>query len=403
MAIDARAGGVVFLLVLAGILLLGGCGTQSGKGGPAAPPAPEVAVATIAPQRLTLTTELTGRTSSHQVAEVRPQVGGIVRKRLFVEGADVKEGQPLFQIDPAPYQAALSNARATLAKAEAGRAAIQARVDRLRELLPDKAVSQQDYDDAATLLKQNEADIQFGRAAVETAQINLGYTQVRAPIAGRIGKSSVTEGALVTASQPVALVTIQQMDPIYVDVTQSTTELLRLQHYLEDGRLHRDGTSRKVRLILEDGLPHPWAGSLQFRDVTVDPSTGSVTLRILAPNPKGTLLPGMFVRALVEEGVNRQAILVPQEAVSRDPKGNPVALIVDGAGKVQQRLLALDRAIDNRWLVASGLAAGDRLIVEGGLKVKPGMPVKVVPWGNGPETQAGGQRPPAAGSAPKAK
>ena len=231
----------------------------------------------------------------------------------------------LYQIDPAPFQAALDNAKAALGRAEANLPAIRSRAERYKELLADKAVSQQDYDDAAAALKQAEADIQYWKATVETARINLGYTRVTAPISGRIGRSNVTEGALVTAYQPVALATIQQLDPIYVDVPQSTAELLRLKRRLEDGRLNQDGTNQnKVQLILEDGTAYPLEGTLQFRDVTVDPTTGSVILRIVFPNPEGVLLPGMFVRAVVEEGVNEQAILVPQQAVSRDPKGNPV-------------------------------------------------------------------------------
>jgi membrane fusion protein (multidrug efflux system) len=254
------------------------------------------------------------------------------------------------------------------------------RVERYRELLPDKAVSQQECDDAAASLKQAEAEIEFWKAMVETARINLGYTRVTAPISGRTGKSNVTDGALVTAYQPVALTTIQQLDPIYVDVPQSTTELLRLKRRMEDGRLKGDGTNqKKVGLLLEDSTAYPLEGTLQFRDVTVDPTTGSVILRIVFPNPKGLLLPGMFVRAVVKEGVSEQAILIPQEAVSRDPKGNPMSLIVDDAGKVQQRMLTLDRAIGEKWLVTSGLAPGDRVIVEGVQRVRPGASVKEVP------------------------
>ena len=230
----------------------------------------------------------------------------------------------LYQIDPAPFQAALDNAKAALGKSEANLPSIRLRAERYKELLAEKAVSQQDYDDAAAALKQAEADIEYWKAAVETARINLGYTRVTAPISGRIGKSNVTDGALVTAYQPVALATIQQLDPIYVDVPQSTTELLRLKRRLEDGRLNQNGTNqKKVKLILEDGTAYPLEGTLQFRDVTVDPTTGSVILRIVFPNPEGVLLPGMFVRAVVKEGVNEQAILIPQQAVSRDPKGNP--------------------------------------------------------------------------------
>jgi membrane fusion protein (multidrug efflux system) len=249
-------------------------------------------------------------------------------------------------------------------------------------LLTDKAVSQQDYDDAASALNQAQADIQYWKAMVETALINLGYTRVTAPISGRIGKSNVTDGALVTAYQPIALSTIQQLDPIYVDVPQSTTELLRLNRRLEDSHFNQNGTNQKnVKLIMEDGITYPLEGTLQFRDVTVDPTTGSVILRIVFPNPEGVLLPGMFVRTVVEEGVQEQAILIPQQAVSRDMKGNPVALIVDTNEKVQQRMLTLDRAIGDQWLVSSGLASGDRVIIEGIQKVRPGTAVKVAPVG----------------------
>jgi membrane fusion protein (multidrug efflux system) len=367
--------------VLAGILILGGCGQQTTTGGPPQVGPPEVAVVTIQPKRLVITTELAGRTSANLVAEVRPQVGGIIQKRMFVEGADVKVGQALYQIDPATYQAALDNAKAALSRAEANLPAIRLKANRLWELLADKAVSQQDYDDVAAALKQTEADIQYWKAMVETARINLGYTSVTAPISGRIGRSNVTQGALVTAYQPAALVTIQQLDPMYVDVPQSTTELLRLRRRLEEGRLNHNGQIRnKVRLILEDDAKYPLEGALQFRDVTVDPTTGSVILRVVFPNPKGVLLPGMFVRAVVEEGVNQKALLIPQQAVSRNPKGNPIALIVDAEGKVQQRMIMLDRAIGDAWLVSSGLAPGERVIVEGMQKVKPGASVKVVPF-----------------------
>lgn len=362
-------------------LILSGCSEQK-KG--MAMPTPEVAVVTIQPKPLVITTELAGRTSANLVAEVRPQVGGIIQKRLFVEGSDVKAGQVLYQIDPAIYQAALNNATAALARSEAYLSALRLKAGRLKELLADKAVSRQDYDDATAALKQTEADILYSKATIETARINLKYTTITAPISGRIGRSTVTEGTLVTAQQPAPLATIQQMDPMYVDVPQSTTELLRLQHSLEEGQLDQNGKNqRKVRLMLPDGTAYPEEGNFQFRDITVDPTTGSVILRIVFPNPKGILLPGMFVRAIVREGTNKKALLIPQQAVSRDPKGNPVALLVDSAGKVQQRMLTLDRAIGNEWLVLNGLAAGEQVIVEGMMKVKPGISVKAVPFENG--------------------
>ncbi|MCU0596877.1 MAG: efflux RND transporter periplasmic adaptor subunit, partial [Desulfobacterota bacterium] len=319
---------------------------------------------------------------AYRVAEIRPQVQGLIQKRLFEEGSDVKLGQVLYEIDPAHFQAALENAKAALGRAEANLPSIRLRVERYRELLPDKAVSQQELDDAAAAEEQNRAEIGFWKAMVETARINLGYTRVTAPISGRIGRSSVTEGAIVTAYQPMALTTIQQLDPIYVDVPQSTTELLALKRRLEDGRLTTDGTNqRKASLLLETGRTYPLEGALQFRDVTVDPTTGSVTLRLVFPNPKGLLLPGMFVRAVVKDGLSEQAILIPQQAVSRDPKGNPVALLLDTGGKVQQRMLKLDRAIGDQWLITSGLAAGDRVIVEGIQKVRVGASAKEVPFG----------------------
>jgi membrane fusion protein (multidrug efflux system) len=368
----------VVLIALLGGLLLVGCDRPQAQPRPSVP---EVATVTVQPQQIVLTTELPGRTSAYRIAEIRPQVNGLIQKRLFTEGSDVQAGQVLYEIDPAHFQAAYNNAKAALGKAEANLPSIRSRVERYRELLPDKAVSQQEFDDAAAAEKQNLAEIEFWKAMVETASINLGYTRVTAPISGRTGKSNVTDGALVTAHQPVPLATIQQLDPIYVDLPQSTTELLRLRSRMEDGRLKHDGTNqKKVSLLLEDSTAYPLEGTLQFRDVTVDPTTGSVILRVVFPNPKGLLLPGMFVRAVVKEGVNEQAILIPQEAVSRDPKGNPLALIVDAEGKVQQRMLTIDRAIGDQWLVTSGLAPSDRVIAEGMQRVRPGASVKEFPF-----------------------
>ncbi|MEE9936318.1 MAG: efflux RND transporter periplasmic adaptor subunit [Deltaproteobacteria bacterium] len=376
-------------------LLLGGCG-NSNPGGQ--PPPPEVAYTTVEQKPVVMTTELPGRTSAYLVAEVRPQVGGIIQKRLFTEGAEVKAGQALFQIDPALYQAAFENAKAALARSEAQLSSIQLKEKRLKELWAERAVSQQDYDDASATLKQVQADIQYGKATVETARINLKYTTIAAPISGRIGKSSVTEGALVTAGQPVALATIQQLNPMYVDVTQSTTDILRLRRLFQEGRLNENGShQRRVRLLLDDGTEYAEKGNLQFRDVSVDPTTGSVMLRIVFPNPKNILLPGMYVRTVVQEGINRQAILIPQQAVSRDPKGNPLTLVVNAAGQAEQRQLTIERAVGNDWLISSGLNAGDRVIVEGALKVKPGIPVKAVPFdplgkNNNPAASAGNKR-----------
>ncbi|HPD45503.1 MAG TPA: efflux RND transporter periplasmic adaptor subunit [Anaerohalosphaeraceae bacterium] len=372
------------------LLTWAGCKQQ---GGPPPQGAPEVAVLTVQPERVVLTTDLPGRTAAFLISEIRPQVNGLIQKRLFEEGAEVKAGDVLYQIDPAPFEAALASAKASLARAEAGLVAIRLRVDRYKGLLADKAISQQDYDDASAAMKQAEAEIAFCKAAVRTAEINLAYTRVTAPISGRIGKSSVTEGALVTAYQPVALATIQQLDPIYVDVPQSTTQLLRLQRRMEDGRLNPNGTNQnKVKLVMEDGVPFELEGTLQFQDITVDPTTGSVILRVLFPNPDRTLLPGMFVRAVISEGVNEKAILVPQQAVSRNSKGEPMAMIVNAGNTVEPRMLTLDRAIGDKWLVASGLAPGDRVIVDGLQKARPGAVVAAVPLMKADEADAPAER-----------
>jgi membrane fusion protein (multidrug efflux system) len=365
----------VVLMALLGGFLLAGCDRQQQSTPPS--PVPEVTMVTVETQKLTLFTELPGRTAPFRIAEIRPQVSGLIQKRLFTEGSDVKAGQVLYQIDPAPFQAAFDNAKAALGRAEANLPSIRSRVERYRDVLADKAVSQQDYDDAAAALTQVEADIQYWKATVETARINLGYTKVTAPISGRIGKSNVTEGAIVTAYQPMVLATIQQLDPIYADVPQSTTELLRLN---DSGLNHKGTDQNKVKLVLEDGTPYPLEGTLQFSDVTVDPTTGSVILRIVFPNPHGVLLPGMFVRAVVKEGINEQAILIPQQGVSRDQKGNPLALIVGAEEKVEVRMLTLDRAIGDKWLIVSGLAPGDRVIVEGLQLLRPGTVVKAIPF-----------------------
>ncbi|HUJ11838.1 MAG TPA: efflux RND transporter periplasmic adaptor subunit [Verrucomicrobiae bacterium] len=351
-----------------GALMFAGCGR---KVAPPVMPPPEVATVTVAPQPVVLTTELPGRTSPYLIAEIRPQVSGLIQKRLFTEGTEVQAGQALYQIDPAPFQAALDKAAANLA-------AVRSRAKRAAELLAEKAVSQQDFDDADAALKQAEADL-------EMARINLAYTKITAPIAGRIGTSSVTDGAIVTAYQPVALATIQQLDPIYVDVPQSTADLLRLRERLANGQLTHDGNNQNaVQLVLEDGTEYPLEGTLQFRDVSVDPTTATVTLRMVFPNPKDVLLPGMFVRTLVKEGVNEKSILIPQQAVMRDPKGDPMAMIVNAAGKVELRMLTLERAVGDKWLVTDGLAAGDRVVVEGLMKARAGMVVKAVPFAPAP-------------------
>lgn len=365
---------------VAAALLLVGCGNGPGQQA-ARSHVPEVAVVTIESRPIELTTELPGRTDAYLVSEIRPQVNGIIQKRMFKEGSDVNAGDLLYQIDPAPFQVAYNSAKASLGKAQANLPSIRSRAQRYKECLVDNAVSRQDYDDAAAAVQQAEAEIQYWKTAVEAARINLSYTRVTAPISGRIGRSSVTDGALVTAYQPTALATIQQLDPIYVDVSQSSAELLRLRRNLETGQLTADkGNEKKVRILLGDATSYSLEGTLQFRDVTVDPSTGSFTLRIVVPNPGHLLLPGMFVRAVVKEGIAEKAILVPQQGVSRTPKGEPVALVVDDTAKVRQRMLTLDRAVGDQWLVSSGLSAGERVIVEGGQKVRPGTSVKAIPF-----------------------
>ena len=369
------------LFVLAGLFVWGGCGDDTRGHNVPSQAVPEVATVTVEPRQVMLTTELPGRTSAYLVSEIRPQVNGLIQRRLFQEGSDVKAGDLLYQIDPAPFQVAYDSAKASLEKALASLPSIRSRAERYRELLGDNLVSRQDYDDAEAAFNQVLADIAYWKTSVEAARINLGYTRVNAPISGRIGKSSVTDGALVTAYQPTPLATIQQLDPIYVDVAQSSTEFLRLKQNSKAGRISaNEKNMRKVRILMEDGMPYDREGMLQFRDVTVDPTTGSFTLRIVVSNPDHTLLPGMFVRAVVEEGVAKQAILVPQQAVSRNPKGEPVVLLVDASGIVQQRLVSLNRAMGDQWLVSSGLSAGDQVIVEGIQNVRPGMTVKAVPW-----------------------
>ena len=363
-----------------GLALLAGCSKTPAAAPPVGPV--EVGVVTITPTSVTLTKELPGRTSSFRVAEVRARVNGIVQKRLFTEGADVKEGQPLFAIDPAPYQASLAGAKAQLARAEATVANARLQADRYTDLVKDNAVSRQEYENTMAALKASEADVAAGRAAVQTARINLGYTSVTSPVSGRIGRSAVTEGAYVTQAQATLLATVQQLDPVYVDVTQSSADAMKLRRDLAEGKLQSAGRGgAKVKLVLEDGREYALPGALQFADVTVDPSTGSIGLRALFPNPRGELLPGLFVRARLEEGVNPKALLVPQQGVTRDQKGLPTALVVNAQGKVERRQLVTERAVGDAWLVTSGVAAGEQVIVEGLQKVRPGAEVKPVPAG----------------------
>jgi membrane fusion protein (multidrug efflux system) len=439
MQVDNKAKRILAMGTLVFGLIASGCGTQEAAPKPATP---EVSIVTVQSEQVVLTTELPGRTSAYFVAEIRPQVNGIIQKRLFEEGSEVRAGQVLYQIDPAPFQAAYDNAAANLAVTRKGadrtRAALEAtmagvtqrqatlelaRTNRWRfdELFKSKSVSANQRDQAVTeaqvaeaalrsaeaqvksdqeAVAAAEATIQQAEAALKTVQINLGYTRISAPISGRIGKSDVTVGALATAYQGSPLATIQQIDPIYVDVTQSSANLLQLKRNMAAGRITGTGTHQaRVKLLLEDDTLYSLEGMLKFSDVTVDSSTGSFILRMVFPNPKQMLLPGMYVRAVVEEGRMDRAILVPQQGVSRDAKGNPNALIVDAEGKVQQRMLTLDRAIGDKWLVSSGLAPGDRVIVEGIQKVRSGDAVKVIPFNVG--RKDGAESGKTAQSAPK--
>jgi membrane fusion protein (multidrug efflux system) len=359
------------VVLICSTVLLAACDKKA----PAAPPqqAPQVGVFTVAPAPLGITTELPGRTTAFQVADVRPQVTGVILKRLFVEGTDVKEGVSLYQIDPAPYQAALNSAQAALTNAKADLLTTEPKVKRYKELVAIEGVSKQDYDDAVAANEQAKAAVQTAVANVDTAAINLKYTKVYAPISGRIGRSSVTPGALVTASQTTAMATVQQLDPIYVDLTQSSDDLLKLKRQLADGKLKKDGKAQsEVTLILADGTKYAQPGKLQFADVTVDEATSNVTLRALFPNPKGDLLPGMYVRAVIEAGVDENAIVVPQQGVTRNQQGQATALVLNRDGKVEQHILTTAGTAGDKWRVTAGLAAGDRVIVEGLQKVKPG-------------------------------
>ena len=347
---------------------------------PHAQQAPQVVVFTVNPAALPMSAELPGRTNAYQVADVRPQVGGLIQKRLFVEGSDVKAGTALYQIDPATYQAAYNSAKAALSKAKANLLTAGPKAARYKELVAIEGVSRQEYDDAVAAFEQAKADVESATAALETANINLKYSTVTAPISGRTSRSTVTAGALVTAGQADALTTVQQLDPIYVDVTQSSTDLLRLKRQMADGTLKKAGEGQaKVDLILPDGTKYGVPGKLQFAGVSVDPTTGNVVLRALFPNPKGELLPGMYVRAQLETGVDEKAITVPQVGVTRNQKGQATALILNKENKVEQRILTTSGTIGTDWLVTSGLAAGDRVIVEGLQKVKPGAPAVAVP------------------------
>jgi membrane fusion protein (multidrug efflux system) len=379
---------VITIGILAVGLSLNGCGKKKSAAPPPSGP-PEVGIIVVKQEKVSLTTELSGRTVPHMIAEVRPQVSGIIKRRLFTEGSDVKAGQLLYQIDPATYEAALSSTKASQARVEASLMSVRLTEERYRDLVKIKAVSQQDYDNASAALKQVEADLAFAKAAVESARINLAYTRVIAPISGRIGRSTVTDGALVTANQPAAMATVQQFNSMYVDVTQSTSDLLKLKQNLAAG-IMKKSTTAQVKLILEDGSKYPLAGTLKFSEVTVDQSTGSVTLRAIFPNPNQTLLPGMFVRAVLEEGVNESSILIPQRGVTRNPKGDAMVMTVGAEEKVEPRTIKVVRTVGDNWLVSDGLKAGDRVILEGLQKARPGTVVKAVPFGSKPAAPPAG-------------
>lgn len=369
------------LLAAALALLAAGCNEAPSRATaaqqPATPPPVAVTVMTLRRAEVPVTTLLPGRTAALRVAEVRPQVGGVLQQRLFTEGEQVAAGQPLFQIAAAPFEAAVQRAEAALARAEAAERAATGIANRYRTLARAQAVSEQNLENAEATLRQTRADVASARAALETARIDLGYTEVKSPIAGRTGRANITVGALVTGSQAAPLVTVAQFDPIYVDLTQPSARLLQQRRDVESGALRRDSADRAVvRLLLEDGSEYPHAGEVQFSEVIVDQGTGSVTLRALFPNPDQMLLPGMFVRARVEEGITDQALLVPQRAVLRTPRGEPMAFVVNGENVVEQRVLRASRAVGNDWLVTGGLNPGDRVVLEGLQRIRAGARVQ---------------------------
>lgn len=363
------------VLMLSGSLALTGCGDKQDQQG--GQQMPEVGVVTLKTEPLQITTELPGRTVAYRIAEVRPQVSGIILKRNFVEGSDIEAGVSLYQIDPATYQATYDSAKGDLAKAQAAANIAELTVKRYQKLLGTQYISKQEYDQALADAQQATAAVVAAKAAVETARINLAYTKVTSPISGRIGKSSVTEGALVQNGQASALATVQQLDPIYVDVTQSSNDFLRLKQELANGSLKQENGKAKVDLVTSDGIKFPQSGTLEFSDVTVDQTTGSITLRAIFPNPDHTLLPGMFVRARLQEGTKPTALLVPQQGVTRTPRGDATVLVVGADNKVETRQIVASQAIGDKWLVTDGLKAGDRVVVSGLQKVRPGAQVKV--------------------------
>jgi membrane fusion protein (multidrug efflux system) len=393
----ARQAGLAGLLLAA--LSLAACEEKAQAQAPGSGPPPSVKVVSLPPEPVTLQTIRPGRTAAFQVAEVRPRVSGVIRARLFREGQEVAAGQPLYQIDPAPYEASLASAQANLAKAEATLGSARVTVSRYRPLVAQNAVSRLDYETAVATQRGAEADVAAARAAVTTAQINLDYTKVDSPIAGATSRSAMTVGALVTADQTATMLTVTQLDPIYVDVTQPATTLLRLRRDLAEGRLARASESEaEVRLVLEDGTDYPHAGRLQVSEVTVDQSTGSVTLRAQFPNPDRMLMPGMFVREKVAQGVAQAGLLVPQQAVQRNAKGEAVVKVVQADGSVEQRVIDAGEAIGTSWLARQGLQAGDKVIVEGGQRVQPGarpqvteMSLQELRRGTQPQQQAQAQ------------
>ncbi len=364
------------------ILALAACGPKAPGGPGVGGPAP-VGFILARAEPVALTSELSGRTSAVLVSEVRPQVSGIVQARLFQEGGQVRAGQALYQIDPATYRASLNSANAGLAQAQAAYVSAKLKADRYKDLVAINAVSRQENDDAQAAAQQAAANVQAQRAAVEQARINLGYTRVAAPISGRIGKSAVTPGALVTAGQTGALAVVQNLDRIYVDVTQSSADLLKLRRDMAAGQVGASNTAQ-VQLILEDGSTYPLPGTLQFSDVTVDPGTGSVGLRAVFPNPQGALLPGMYVRARLSKGVAAKGMLIPQAAVSRDPKGQATVFVVGPGNKAELRPLTVAQTVGDKWLVTGGLKPGDKVIVEGLQNLRPGADVTPAPLGAKP-------------------
>lgn len=375
----------ILVPVLAATLPLAACGKTEQ---PPAPPPPRVGYVVVAEQPVTLTSELPGRTAAYETSEVRPQVNGLIQARLFEEGNQVRAGQALYRIDPQPYQAQVASARAALTRAQSAIASSRALARRYGELVKINAIARQDFENSQTSAAQAQADVAAQRAALRTAQIDLSRTTVTAPIAGRVGTSISTTGALVTAAQTSPLTTIQRLDPIYVDLTQSSADLLRLRRQMLSGDVARGGGDARVRLKLEDGTTYPIEGTLKFAAVTVDPTTGTQTIRAVFRNPQNLLLPGMYVRAELVEGTQRAAFVVPQRAVNRDERGRPTVLVVGRDSKVEPRIIATSRSVGADWIVTSGLKPGDKVIVEGAMMVRPGAVVNAVPFSEKPRPAA---------------